>query len=390
MPIILLHILIKNPKSFWQKIGFVPFKLGINNTHPIHIHCVSVGEFNAVKFLVDKLLKNNEKVLITNTTKTGFTACKKYYENKVLHSYFPLDFGFAIKGFLKNAQPKISIMVETEIWPNYAKFCQKKSIKLGIINGRLSKKSFKKYYKYPNFSKKVLNYFDFIATQNTQTTNYFTKLGAKNIYTLPSLKFELSVNLDEKILTNIKKITHNKKFLICASTHANEEEQIIKAYLKNKTKHLLVIMPRHPERFVEVENILKKYNITYQKQSSFTDADYEVLLADSMGELLEYFSLCDIAFIGGSLINHGGHNVLESIYFDKLTLTGEGSFNFKNIIDDLQQYQAIIEVKNADDLIEIANDYYTNNDNYQNNIQNAKQYLNKNIGASDKILELIS
>jgi 3-deoxy-D-manno-octulosonic-acid transferase len=390
--------LFKNKASLKQKLGFYHCQgsaLTTNSTNIVHIHCVSVGEFNGAKILIDKLLKENYQVLITNTTKTGFAACEKHYGKRVLHVYFPLDFAFAINKFLTTFQPKISLMFETEIWPNYAKICHKKGIKLGLINARLSEKSFNKYAKYSNFSKKVLGYFDFIATQNQATTDYFAKLGANNLITLSSIKFELNVNLKQEVIEKIKTITKNRKFVICASTHADEEEQIIKAYLKNPIKQLLVIMPRHPHRFNEVEKMLIKYKINYQKQSflsrlNLDNKKCDVLLADSMGELLEYFSLCDIAFIGGSLIkNIGGHNILEPIAFNKPTITGENIFNFQTTIDDLKQNQAIVQIKNADELFDFASDYFTNSEKYQIIIKNAQTIFKKNQGASDELLKII-
>jgi 3-deoxy-D-manno-octulosonic-acid transferase len=399
LPVIILHTLKKDRASLKQKLGFYHYQgsaLTENLTKVVHIHCVSVGEFNGAKILIDKLLKENYQVLITNTTKTGFMACEKYYQNKVTHAYFPLDFHFAIQRFLRVFQPKISMMFETEIWPNYAKICHKKGIKLGIINARLSQKSFDKYYRYPNFSKKVLSYFDFIATQNEKTTEYFQKLGGENIHTLPSIKFELNINLKQEVIEKIKTITKNRKFVICASTHADEEEQIIKAYLKNPIKQLLVIMPRHPQRFLEVEKMLIKYKINYQKQSflsrlNLDNKKCDVLLADSMGELLEYYSLCDVAFVGGSLVNGlGGHNILEPIAFDKLTITGKNIFNFQTIIDNLKQNQAMLEITTADELMQITNNYLQNPENYQQIIQNAKQVFDKNQGASDELLKIIT
>ncbi len=359
------------------------------------MHCVSVGEFRAAIPLIDKLIINytDYKIVISTTTTTGADACISHYKNnEVIFHYFPFDVPFIIHRFLRAFNPKISIILETEIWPNWAKICYQKNIKLLLVNARLSEKSFKKYKKFAIFSKKTLAYFDLIATQDEYSYQRFLALGAIKVKLVGNIKFDINIKINKINLNNLKNIIAQREIIIFASTHNNEEQIIINAYKKYNIKQLLVIVPRHPQRFAIVENLLQQNNINYIKRSDNKKCNQQttVLLIDSMGELLELYHLTNIAFIGGSLVPVGGHNMLEAIACNAMVIFGKNMFNFADISSKLLINNAAIQVNDADDLF-IKIILLINNKNtrqyYQNNAAN---FLIKNTGATNKLMNIIT
>lgn len=387
LPIIIIRTLIKDGGSLVQKLGFVQK----TQQQTIHFHCVSVGEFNAAIILIDKFLAQNYNIVITTTTKTGNNACKNHYGNKVILCYFPFDIPFAVKRFLNRVNPQISIILETEIWVNFSKICDYNNIKLFLINARLSNKSYNKYQKFAKLSKKTLNNFNLIATQDEESLQRFKRLGVERVQNFGNLKFDMQINLKSRIVSNLKNMINNRQIVVCASTHFNEEELVIRAYKKNKIPQLLVIIPRHPQRFKIVEKFLKNNNINYIKQSDNLKVTQqtEVLLADSMGCVLEFYSLCDIAFVGGSLVNVGGHNILEAIALQKVVIFGDNMFNFAKISTELLQNNACVQVKNADELFDCIKELSNNPDKYSLLKDNASKFFHKNYGVSDKLFDIL-
>jgi 3-deoxy-D-manno-octulosonic-acid transferase len=387
LPIFIIRTIIKDKGSLFNKLGF-NYKKHQKNQKPIHIHCVSVGEFNASIPLIDKFLKDFE-VVITTTTKTGRQACLNHYGNKITHYYFPFDLGFICKRFLKNINPKVSIILETEIWANFLNEAQKVDIKTYLINARLSNRSLKKYQKFANFSLKTMHKFEKILVQDEFSNDNFKKLGVKNSSVIGNLKFDINPTTNDNKLNIIKNIIDSRDFIACVSTHNPEEKMIIKSLKNSSIKDLVVIIPRHPQRFKEVENILITEKINYIKQSDNKQCseNTQVLLADSMGFVLEYYALCKFAFVGGSFSGTGGHNMLESIAFNKLTTFGTDTFNFKSLVENILKNNAGLQIKNIDELWNIASNL--NNEKYQAIIKNSKLFFDENTGTSEKVFKKI-
>lgn len=335
-----------------ERLGFIkPMKADI-----IWLHCVSVGEFLAARVLIDRLLKTH-KMLITTTTRTGSVEVLKHYQHKVEHLYFPFDCPLIVKRYIKKINPKMVLIMETEIWANLIHYLHKNQVPTLLINARLSDKSFKKYQKFSKFTQQILNKFSRILTQNNSSKQRFIKLGTQSdkVHAMGNIKFDFNIK-SKTSLACLEKI--DKKVVVFASTHEGEEKQILDAYLKiqERFKALLIIVPRHPERFNQVFALIKSPQLKVCKRSDKQiNTDCEIMLGDSMGELMNYFKVADVVFMGGSLNDTGGHNMLEPAALSKPILFGESVFNFAEIASDLLAQKGAIQVQNADTLLmEIA------------------------------------
>jgi 3-deoxy-D-manno-octulosonic-acid transferase len=399
LPILIIRILFKSikTKEYRQKIFE---RLGFINKIPvpiIWIHCVSVGEFKASIILVDALIKQYPKhrILITSTTPTASNAIKQHYDNLVLHLYFPFDLGFIVKRYIKQVRPEICILMETEIWPNLIHALNKNNIPSILINARMSERSFNKYQKFASsLMSESLNKLSLIATQNQNSANRFIQLGASNnnVVNVGNIKFDQNYQAQQSSTKALKKIINNRMAITFASTHEGEERQIINSFLqvKDKINALLIIVPRHPERFNAVEKIAKTLGLTIERRSGAKSATKsQILLGDSMGEMLSYFTVSDIVFMGGSLSNTGGHNMLEPASIAKPIIFGPNVFNFAEISSDLLSQQGAIQVQNSDELFEKIITLMNDKEQRKTLGDKAKQYFNSQQGTVEKLSKLI-
>ncbi len=415
-PIIIFILIVrsKNNKAYRQRIlerlGFFPQPA---NNQPIKksgivLHAASVGEVIALKPFVEQLLQAYPALPITLTTftPTGSIQVKKIFGAKVQHSYLPLDIFPFTTLFLQRLQPKLVIFMETELWPNLVAQCTKKNIKLMIINGRLSQKSVIQYKKISALISPTLNYFDKILTQSQENKENFITIGANpdKCKVLGNLKFDISIDnaIEQKAQQLIELLPKNRTVWLVASTHDGDEEIILEAYkniLTSFPKLLLVIVPRHPERFIHVEKLCLSLNFTVIKRSeNIPVINQQVWLLDSLGELMAAFSLSDIVTMGGSFSNIGGHNPLEPALFKKPIIVGNNMSNFTHVLSQLKQYQGIIQLsteKNqtsetqsiqlTEAMIKLLND----KDKQQLLGYNAHQVVLANQGASRHTLEQV-
>lgn len=359
----------------------------------IWVHCVSVGEFLAAKVLIDALLKKH-KVLVTTTTKTGSDCVIKHYQNKVFHQYFPFDCPLIIKRYLKQIKPKMLLLLETEIWANLINQLHHQNTPILLVNARLSSRSMQKYKNWiPKLTKQTLNKISLIAAQNQNSAQRFEELGAnkRQVVITGNIKF------DQNFYSNTKQIkmpiSKQKKVLLFASTHEGEEEQILKSFTKIKTTFnaLLVIVPRHPQRFNQVFELIKSQQLTACKRSdNQINTNCEVMLGDSMGEMMSYFNAADVVFMGGSLNNTGGHNMLEPAALAKPILFGESVFNFAEISQDLLTQNAAIQVQNADALFTQILNLLNNPQKAKTLGENAHKYLQSKQGTTKKLMQQIA
>ncbi len=400
LPILIIRLLFKSIKAseYHQRISE---RLGFISKIPvpiIWIHCVSVGEFRASITLIDTLIKQhpNHRILVTSTTPTGSSAIKQHYGEQILHLYFPFDLGLIVNRYINRVQPEICILMETEIWPNLIHALKKSNIPSILINGRMSERSLKKYQKFtPKLVSKTLNNLSLIATQNQNSADRFIQLGAsKNkVINAGNIKFDQNPQADKLTTSAIKKIIGSRLVITFASTHEGEEQKIINSFLtvKDKIDALLVVIPRHPERFNLVEKIASTAGLTIERRSSARSATQaDVLLGDSMGEMMSYFEVSDIVFMGGSLNDTGGHNMLEPAALSKPVLFGPTVFNFAEISSDLLSQQAAIQVQNSNELFEKIMELMNDEKQLKALGSNAKQYFNSQQGAVKKISKLIA
>jgi len=401
LPLAILRLLIKSIKSpdyskrILERIGIV-----VDLPVPvIWIHCVSVGEFRAATVLIDRLITNypDHRVLVTTTTVTGSRAVADTYNQKVLHFYFPFDVPIIVNSYIKKIKPSVCVLLETEIWPNLIHSLHKKNVPVVLVNARMSERSLKRYKK---FSKKLslqtLNKLSLIAAQNNNSMNRFIELGAKPkiVINTGNIKFDQKHSTNEYITKQISAFKYKRDVVVFSSTRKGEEAQIIKSYLKYQdsiNNALLVIIPRHPERFDEVYKLANKHKLGITRRSSNNPSpENTILLGDSMGEMMSYFDVSDIVFVGGSLSNTGGQNMLEPAALSKPIIFGPSVFNFAEISSSLLSKGGAVQVQNSDELFQTIIRLLENKKERQELGKNAYQFLLDQQGATDRIQEQLS
>jgi 3-deoxy-D-manno-octulosonic-acid transferase len=346
--------------GFRQRFGNLP-KLHESDKKTIWLHCVSVGETNAARPLVDKLVENfpDHRLVVSNTTKTGHQLATHIFAEKVdMVFYFPFDWKFTVNRALKNIKPDLVLLMETELWFNFIREANKSGAKVAIVNGRMSEKSFSRYSMITNAMRWVFHYVDLALVQTQADARRFSDLGLRRtkIKIIGSLKFDQDRDVTESTLTKQLAerfaVSEDAPIILAASTHSPEEKWILEAFkevYKSAEGKLprLMIAPRHPERFDEVKQIIKKSGFDWasrSENSSSRDKVAEVILLDSIGELRATFPLSAIVFVGGSLIRHGGQNVLEPASAKKAIVTGFYTMNFEEILKDFVARDAIIQL----------------------------------------------
>lgn len=400
LPVIIIAFIIK-PKfraGFFQKIGFYFFKN--NKKKNVIFHSVSVGEVNAVKELVKQYHNNhpNENIIITTTTKTGQEIAQKAFKDIATKiTYFPYDFFFSVFSFLNTFKPEKIVIAETEIWPCFVTCAKLMGIKVYIVNGRISPNSYKGYKKIKFFLTSVLNDYEKILMQTQSDAQRMVDIGAKEdrVSVMGNLKFDITPNLTENDIQKYKDElkTTNYRILIGASTHKGEDEIAINAYKALKEKHpdaKLLLAPRHPERFEEVAKILTLERLNWDKRSNKADFEkFDVILLDTMGELAKLFSICYMAFIGGSFTQIGGHNPLEANVWGKPVISGAIVFNFKDVYKITVDKKCAVIVKTSDELTNEIISFYDNTLKYKTFCSNAKNVIEENKGAIDFVLKRV-
>ena len=380
-------------------------RLGISKDSPtknkplIWVHAVSVGEVNASMPLLRRLIAEypNIEILVTTTTPTGSILLMERLGGTVKRQYLPVDLPLCIKAFLDHWQPKALILLETEIWPNLINLCKQKGIKTALVNARLSEKSKSNYLKYNSLIKESVDSLDLILAQYESDRLRFNEISQiKKIDICGNLKFDQDIpsELNEISLNIRKDWSINGKVrptLIASSTHEGEEDIVLDAFekiLKVRPESLLILVPRHLERFERVKGILQESKIPFVSRSMREDVskDTKILLGDTIGELNFLYSLADVAFIGGSLIDHGGQNLLEPSAQSLALLSGPSLRNFSDISEQLIQNNALAVVHDAE---ELCNRYlFLIEDESTCNAIGAKAYevFMKNRGALNAIL----
>jgi 3-deoxy-D-manno-octulosonic-acid transferase len=368
-PLLLLYLLLRSRKDPGYRQRFAErfaLKLPVASAkNGIVLHTVSVGEFNAAKPLIKKLLLQypHLPLTITCTTPTASAAIVKFIAEqrdsaiKVEHCYLPFDYPLLMRRWLKWMQPQLLLILETELWPNLLANCKALSIPTLIVNARLSARSAKGYKRFSALTQPMLKSTGKILTQDKNSARRFQALGAQQVSVAGNIKFELDVPEGSvQLAQSLKPELQGRMVWVAGSTHAGEDELLIQAYQQLKIQFpelLLVLVPRHPERFDVVAQLLQQQQVKFIRRSKgqMPAANTEVWLGDSMGELLSWYQLADFVFIGGSLIERGGHNPLEAMAFAKAVLSGPYVFNFQLVFQLLQQQQAYFQVATVADLV---------------------------------------
>ena len=355
---------------------------------PIWIHAVSVGEVKVASLLVKEIKKRhpNIKIFLTVSTLTGSRQLKKLYGNDLAHQYLPYDLNIFIKRFLLSIKPKCLILIETEIWPNLINNCVKQNIPIALLNGRLSEKSLKKYQRFETFFKKIFSQLSLVISQSQKDLDNFVIAGVipQKVFFDHSLKFSDLVSSNGSKEINKADDKKEKKIIVCASTHPKEEIFLINAYKKlNDSNFHLVLIPRHPHRSEEVRNILEDNKVTYVKFSNVLDLSYEMTLVDKMGLVESFFKIADIAFMGGTLIPHGGQNFLEAVKHGLPIYSGASTYNFSGIVEDLQRLKILNIIETESDLASAWGNF-----SYNSDLKNrSNDYLLSRQGSVERSIE---
>ena len=325
----------------------------------IWIHVASVGEAQSILILIEKLLKKNKKtsVLVTSGTVTSAEMLSRSLSSKrAFHQFVPLDHPKWVSSFIKYWKPELTILVESEIWPNLIFAAAKYSNKVISLNARISEKSFRFWSKFPKTANKIFGSFSLCFAQDNWQKDAFEKLGVKKAVAIPSLKWAAkSLSYDKEALQKLYDMIDVRPVWLAASTHEGEENIAIKTHkiLKKKYPDLLtIIVPRHPSRGEEILSLLDKMNVSRRILNEEITSETEIYLSETMGEMGLFFKLCPIVMIAGSFFNYGGHNVIEAAHFDCAILHGKDMSNNVSVIKEFHKAGAAIEVADAKALSE--------------------------------------
>lgn len=383
---------------------FGPFQ-AVKNTGAIWFHVVSVGETNAAQPLIEHYLKLGHPVLVTNTTKTGQARAKSLFQKAPYLDlfqavYLPVDQKPLLKQFFQCYQPKILALVETEIWPNLIAEAKLQQIPCILLNARLSEKSAQGYAKVRRLTRPMLQQLTWMLAQDEATQQRYVSLGfdQANSQVVGNIKFDITA--PEHFVAQARQLKQDwplsgRQIITLASTHAPEEQSLLQQlqpHLNSNPDLLCIVVPRHPERFDEVFQVCQRLNLKTQRRSlqQPVQADTQVFLADSMGEMWLWYGLSQACFVGGSLNEPGGgHNILEPMVLDVPTVIGPRYFNFQTIVDEFVAEQAILIGEDAAQVVQQLLSCLENSVHVSQRLERAQQVLQRNQGSLQKHIQLL-
>ncbi|MGN6518839.1 MAG: lipid IV(A) 3-deoxy-D-manno-octulosonic acid transferase [Dokdonella sp.] len=341
-----------------ERFGFFPDP-GISDS--IWIHAVSLGEVNAAIPLIEALMRrySDSQFVITTVTPTGSDRVLRLFGDRVFHVYLPYDLTTAVKRFLDRVRPRLAVIMETEIWPNLFMTCAERDISIVIANARLSEKSLRGYWPIQPLARRAIRCASFVAAQSASDYERLSRLGAdpSRLATVGNLKFDLAVPAGVRERGAAFRVTAGgaRPVWIAASTHEGEEMIVLKAHaevLRRFPDALLLLAPRHPERFKPVATACRAFGFHTATRSEDGGADpaCQCFVVDSMGELIEFYAAADVAFVGGSLVPVGGHNLLEPAALARPVVVGPQTFNFAEVTEDLIAAGAVLRIGEGDEL----------------------------------------
>ena len=404
LPLVAIRLWLRSRKApaYAKRIG-ERFSYGLPTLQPggIWVHAVSVGESIAAAPMIRALLQRYPQLPITVTcmTPTGSERIHAMFANepRIQHCYLPYDLPCAAARFLDRVQPKLAVIMETELWPNHIHQCAKRGIPVALANGRLSERSAKGYGRFSKLTAPMLAEMSLFAVQTEAEAQRFRDLGARpeTVEVTGSIKFDLTI--DPQLLKRAHELRGQWQALerpvwIAASTHEGEDEVVLNAHrrlLANHPDALLILVPRHPERFNSVFELCQREGFATVRRSTgaSVDAQTSVLLGDTMGELLFLYALADSAFVGGSLVPNGGHNLLEPAALAKPVISGPHLFNFLDIAAQLRSAGALAEVDDAEGLAKEVQRLFELPRDAQRMADAGLSVMRRNQGALQRLLD---
>ncbi|MHC4271117.1 MAG: 3-deoxy-D-manno-octulosonic acid transferase [Planctomycetota bacterium] len=373
----------------------------------IWIHAVSVGEVNATKTIIHKLEEQfvDYEIVISTTTDTGYARANAIYGEKFYVFYFPLDFSWIMKKAFKVIQPSICLLIELEVWPNLVDIAKRLNIPVVVVNGRISEKSFGRYKKVRPFIKRIFEKMTLVLSQTEEYAKRFREIGtpAEKIVVTGSLKYD-TAQIADKVKGAYELAVQlgidDEKLLVAGGTGNDEEEIIVNVFkrLKEDEKFRdlrLVVVPRKPERFDEVAQVIEQAELSFVRYSSLKNTDEkcnektDVILGDTMGDLRKFYSLATIIFVGRSLVPMGGSDMMEAAALGKCTMFGPYAFNFRQTVDVLLQGEGALLVEDKEDLYKTVSKCLTEIEFAHRIAENGQEVIRKNQGATEETINAI-
>ncbi|MCD6319251.1 MAG: 3-deoxy-D-manno-octulosonic acid transferase [Candidatus Desulfofervidaceae bacterium] len=369
---------------------------------PVWFHALSVGEVLSVVPLVKKFRQHwwQIPIFFTASTLTGHKIALKQLKNIVTAiGYFPLDLPPVITRYFKRVNPRLIVLTETDIWPNFLNMTKKRHIPCLLINARMSERSYKRYRLIKPWFTQVINCLDFVGVQRGEDAERFLELGLeeKKIKIIGNLKFDKPLpNINEAQIKQLKMelgLLPEQPVWIAGSTHRGENEIILKvhkALLRLFPELCLIIAPRHPERFDEVTKLALQSGFRTRRRTESKEGKWEVIILDTLGELAQMYAVADFAFIGGSFVPIGGHNPLEAAVWGKPVVFGPYMFNFSEIATLMQNKKAACQIKHETELFQIINTWLKQPKLAQEMGENGRALIKTNQGVGERYLEIIN
>jgi 3-deoxy-D-manno-octulosonic-acid transferase len=365
----------------------------------IWVHAVSVGEVVAIAQLVRRLMDRFPElpILITTATPTGAERVQALFGDEVEHRYAPIDLPWVVQSFLRAFRPRLLVLVETEIWPNLIHYANRTDVPVLLANARLSARSAQRYRRLASLTREALRQISVIAPQSESDAERFLTLGAQRdrVEVTGSIKFDIHLpgSLRERADVMRRNWGGQRPVWVAASTHEGEDEQLLQAHaevVKQIQTALLVLVPRHPERFDRVADLVEQQGFQLVRRSSQQPCSEttSVFLGDSMGELTLFMGASDLAFIGGSLVPHGGHNILEAAAQGVAVLFGPHMFNFAEISGLYLQQKAAVQVASVDELAQQVTAWLSDASERSRMGEAGRALVEKNRGALDRLTHL--
>lgn len=397
LPWIPLRLLLRGvrERGYWRHVSERFGWMGTLPGHPVWIHAVSVGEARAAAPLVAKFLGQRPAppVLMTCMTPAGRATLEQLFGEHVTVRYLPYDFAGTMAFFLRQAQPRLGIIMETELWPNLVRVSQRAGVKLFLVNARLSARSARGYRKLAALTRATLGGFTAIAAQTQADARRLLELGARNVSVSGNLKFDVDPPATQLALSLVfrQRIGQRPVWLV-ASTREGEERLVLDAFAQTApAEALLVLVPRHPQRFDAVAALAANAGLSLQRRSGgeAVRASTRVWLGDSLGEMFAYYQAADCALIGGSLLPYGGQNLIEACAVGCPVILGPHTENFKQAAEDAIARGAAVRVKNAESWAGAAARLMQDGAARQRMGEAGKAFTAAHKGAADRVWELL-
>ena len=379
-------------RNLGQRLGLVPRYSG----PVIWVHTASVGEVIAAGPMVRRLLSREleARVLVTVMTDTGLAQARKMFGQAVDYAYVPLDTPGSVRRFLTRVKPRIAVILETEIWPNIIDQCQRRSVPLFLVNARLSERSARGYERVRGLARPIMQKITWIAAQAEKDAERFRRIGVapQSVEVTGSVKFDVDITDQVRAAaSDCRQALGDRPIWVAGSTHSGEGEQLLEAHrvvLQRDPNALLVIVPRHPDRFDSVAEMAGEAGFVVARRSlEQSPVGAQVYLGDTMGELMMLYGAGDIAFVGGSLIERGGHNPLEPAAWGIPVLSGPHVFNFETVYEHLRAGDGVFMVQNSDELGRTVSRLMADRHECKASGERALAVVNRNRGALDKVVE---